>query len=145
MNPPGASSNMTDEQIKVNRGAAANLTQIQLGLDLIPPSEWTYEQRTEYNKALASYIAGNPSLFSAQDLVTAKDVQNTDYGILQDTTPKFEDFISEVGNQVVSLNNDLNPFSEKNRKYVLISIGIGLFVYFVGPVLIEAFKQKTKE
>lgn len=54
-------------------------------------------------------------------------------------------FAGEVGNQIVSLNDNLNPFSEKNRKWVLTVVVVGALIYFVGPPLVRAFlESKTK-
>jgi len=136
---------LSAEQIQLNRKSAANVIRAQQGLQDFAPADWTYEQRTNYNKALAAYIAANPSLFSEMDLITAKDVQNTDYGFVSDYSysDAFADFKSELGNQVVSINNTVNPFSEENRSKLFIALAAGLIIYFVAPVIIEAFRKPS--
>lgn len=135
---------LSAEQIQLNRKSAANVIRAQQGLQDFAPADWTYEQRTNYNKALANYIAANPSLFAQQDLITAKDVQNTDYGFISDYTAGdvFSDFTSEIANQAVSINSAVNPFSEENRGKLFITLAAGLIIYFTAPVIIEAFRSK---
>ena len=51
---------MTADEISANRAAAVDQVKGQLGLSAIQPSDWTYDQRVTYNKALAAYIQQNP-------------------------------------------------------------------------------------
>lgn len=134
---------LSAEQIQLNRKSAANVIRAQQGLQDFAPADWTYEQRTNYNKSLANYIAANPSLFAEGDLITAKDVQNTDYGFISDYTAGdvFSDFTSEIANQAVSINSAVNPFSEENRSKLFVALAAGLIIYFVAPVIIEAFRK----
>lgn len=85
---------MTDAQIAANRKSAGNLVRYQLGLDTIAESDWTYEQRTAFNKALATYIADHPSAFSQQDVLTAGIVQQNTYQPLEDASFSTSDFLS---------------------------------------------------
>jgi len=85
---------MTSEQITANRKSAGNLVRYQLGLDLIAESDWTYEQRTAFNKSLAAYIAAHPNAFAASDLVTAQQVTTNQYTPLQDSSFDAGEFLS---------------------------------------------------
>ena len=56
-------------------------------------------------------------------------------------TEKVGDFFEEVGNQAVSINDSVNPFSEKNRKYILAVATVGILAYFLLPVIVKAFRK----
>lgn len=120
---------LSTQQIQENTRVAANLIKQQLGLAELP-STWTYEQRVQYNKTLAKYIQDHPSSFSQSQNVTAAKVSGTAYSPLQDTSFDFKEFVSEIGNQAAEINNDLNPFSEQNRR-MLYFLVIGLAVIVV--------------
>jgi hypothetical protein len=92
---------MTPEQIQANRNTAAAYVRNQLKLSATP-SDWTFEQRGQYNKALAAYIAANPDQFSAVDLTTATVVNSTTYSPLQDPGFSFGDFAAEFGSNVAA-------------------------------------------
>ena len=50
----------TAEQIAANRETAKQTVRQALGLADRVPADWTYEERTAYNKQLAAYIAARP-------------------------------------------------------------------------------------
>lgn len=94
---------MTAAQIAANRKSAGNLVRYQLGLDTIPTVDWTYDQRTAFNKALASYISDHPSAFGEQDILTAQIVQTNEYSSLE-FAPSFpvSDFVSTLATDVIA-------------------------------------------
>lgn len=67
------------------RALAVKNVRAQLGLS-DTPSDWSYEQRTTYNHALADYIAARPAEFSDQDALNAALVSSTVYGPLDDAS-----------------------------------------------------------
>jgi hypothetical protein len=77
---------MTSAEYAANRAAAVTLIRSQQGLANTAPADWTYEQRVAYNKALATYIATNPALFTAQDADTAAAVTVAAYAPLSDNS-----------------------------------------------------------
>lgn len=87
---------LSPEQIAANRKSAANLIKTQLGLSE-KPSEWTYEQRGQYNKTLAQYIKDHPSAFGETELATADLVAQKTYSPMEDPGFAFSTFIEEVG------------------------------------------------
>lgn len=46
----------------------------RLGLSEIPPSDWSYAQRIEYNQTLASIIADNADSFPPTEVQTARSI-----------------------------------------------------------------------
>jgi hypothetical protein len=50
-------------------------------------------------------------------------------------------FVGEMGNQAVDLNAKLNPFSERNRGWVLGAAVAGLAVYFLAPLALAALRN----
>lgn len=87
---------MTTEQLAANRKSASNVIRMRLGLSSIAPSDWTYDQRVQYDQALAAYISSLPAAFSEQDLITAQEVAGNNYGGLQDSSFQFSDFLEET-------------------------------------------------
>lgn len=86
---------MDETTAQANRDAAAALIRQQLGLSGTP-SDWTYDQRNTYNKALAAYIAANPDQFTQQDQVTAHYVSTENYQALEDTSFDTSAFIADA-------------------------------------------------
>ncbi len=62
-------------------------------------STWTNAEQIAYNKALATYIAGNPDSFSDAQVTAANAVINRDYGTSPDTS--FTSSLSEFGSAFV--------------------------------------------
>lgn len=92
---------MTPEEIQANRDAASEYIRNQQKLPA-DKTTWTYDQRGNYNKALAAYIAAHPENFTAQDLTTASVVQSKTYSPLEDPSFDFGDFASEFGSNVAA-------------------------------------------
>jgi hypothetical protein len=115
--------NLTPEQIAANRKSAMNLALSKTGLTDIPKTEWTYDQRGEYNKALADLILQYPDRFGTQDVSTAHDVKQADYSPLANADFSFSDF----GSEVVSNANDL-----VGKPLVSLGQGVGNVFSFIG-------------
>lgn len=107
-------------------------------------SDLSASEQIKVTNDMDSYIVANPGEFTADQVAKASKVTSaggitatSDY-TLADAAG---DFGNEVANQAVAINNDLNPFSEQNRKTVFFLVLSGLFVYFVGPILIKTFVE----
>ena len=93
---------------------------------------WTYEQRFNFNKQLASFILANPAVFTSVPAVTdvARDVQQKDYIGLENTDITFTAFLDEFDKQVSAVN----PLSEENRNKTYWTIAglaaVAIAVYF---------------
>lgn len=87
---------MTPDQISANRAAAVAAVRSALGLSGLAPADWTYDQRTTYNKALAAYIASRPEQFSDQDTRNAEAIGKQAYSALEDTSFDTGLFVSEA-------------------------------------------------
>src|SRR5690606_14425092 len=88
-------------ELAANRAAAVKHVRAQQGLTGLHHSEWTYEQRVRYNKALADYILSRPGDFGGPELVAAGAVQAATYLPLEDTSvlANIEAFGAEFGAQ----------------------------------------------
>lgn len=130
---------LTDEQIQANRKSASNVIKIQLNLDQTANSDWTYDQRTQYDKALAAYILAHPAAFASQDIQTAQKVKSTDYSPLDDTDFSYSDFGNEVVNNVVDAGTKvasigtgvLNTANLVGKILPFVAIAGGLFLAYV--------------
>jgi hypothetical protein len=101
----------TDSQaLRDARGARARAA---LGLSGIPPADWTYDQRTAYNKAVAAAILADSAGATAQDLATAQRVSAKDYSPLERYA--FGDQVGDFFGEVVNQAEEINPLSERNR------------------------------
>lgn len=103
----------------------------------------TGPQQSAVTDRMSEYIVENAESFPAETVARAQKWVSS--GIVgqpyanNSIEANVSDFLDEVGNQTVSLNEALNPFSEKNRGMVLGVVIGGLALYYIGPVLIEAF------
>ncbi len=131
---------MTADEISANRAAAVDQVKGQLGLSAIQPSDWTYDQRVSYNKALAAYIQQNPGLFSATDETNAAAVAAKVDSPLDDNSfasdlavfgDEFENQALRVGGAVASVGNGvinaLNLAKYGIPAVILIFVAIKLF------------------
>lgn len=121
------------------RSAAIAAVRAQLGLNDIP-SSWTYDQRVEYNKALANYISTHPALFTPQDLATASDIAVKAYAPLADTSTLADigqfgenvlDNVIDAGNEVADVGRGaLTGISIAGMAIpVLVVVGLGLVIW----------------
>ena len=99
---------MTPEQA---RATAVNVVRTQQGLAGIPPANWTYDQRTAYNKALAAYILAHPVGFTSADAGTAAQISSKNYDALSDASFSWGMFVEET------VNLSLIHISEPTRPY----------------------------
>lgn len=119
----------------MNRDKIIADVRAKLGLQNRAPIDWTYEERTAYNKALAAAILADPAAPAAA-VETAQTVMNANYAPLDNYSvlQKLEDFTGEV----VSQEENLNPFSVQNRgktAFVIataIIIGVGVYAWTKG-------------
>lgn len=94
------------------------------------------DQSQKVRDAEALYIQAHPSDFSTASNTVANEVASS--GIIgraladDSFTSEIGTFVDEVGKQAVDLNNNLNPFSARNRGYVLaiLLVAGGVFVYY---------------
>lgn len=133
----------TPEQAKANREALIIAVRYQLGLQDTRPSDWTYDQRVNYNKTFARYITENPQAFTAGELQVAKDIAHRPLDALDDTSfvGNLSLFGDELLNQAAAINQDINPFSEKNRRVMYWLVVAGLAIYVLGPTVVGLVKQ----
>lgn len=112
--------------------------------DPIGYADLSADQQIAVTNAMEAYIAANPSEFT--DAQAALSTQSQAAGGIASTTTyglsdQANDFFGEVGNQITSLNNNLNPFSEQNRKYFYYIILFAAAVWFLGPKIAEIIKK----
>ena len=86
----------------MTRQEAISLARQQLGLSEIPPADWSYTQRVEYNKLLASVIAANADSFPPQEVATARLIEQKALDPLADNSAldDIRTFGSEFANQL---------------------------------------------
>ena len=82
---------MTPDQIASNRAAAVATVRAQQGLSNTP-TDWTYDQRVAYDKALAAYILANAALFDSTEISIAETVSQQTYSPLEDDTFQWGEF-----------------------------------------------------
>ena len=133
---------LTAENYAANRRTAAANVRAELSLTDLPPSDWSYSQRIEYNKRLAAVIAANPASFSEQDNRTAEIVTGKTYSPLSENSAldDLETFADAIGDEAASINEAVNPFSSGNRKLILFVVVGAALVYFLGPRLMASRK-----
>lgn len=125
---------------------AANLKTIarnvalRMGLD---EANLSYEERISFNKELSAEILKFPQSFTESTLAIASRVNGQTYRHLDAASFDWSDFGSAIAAEGASINNAVNPFSEKNRKWILGVAVAGAAVYFLAPRLIESFAKKT--
>lgn len=101
--------------------------------------------RVELTNRMRAYIRENPAEFPAAVVTVAHSGTGAtsapdSYGI----TAAAADFFGEISDQAADLNQTLNPFSERNRGYVLAAVAVGLVLYFAGPAIIAALRAPAK-
>ncbi len=105
----------------------------------------TPQEQVNVTNAMNQYVVQNPSQFTdAQVGIATNWVQNQVTAPLADTslTAEVSDFFDEVGNQASSLNQNLNPFSEQNRKYILWIVVAGAAIWYLTPHIINSLRKK---
>lgn len=86
---------VTAAQSRANLLTAARNVRARLGLS-DTPSDWTYAQRTTYNRELALEIQKYPQSFTEQTLTTAQGIASKTYSPLEDTSIAWGDFAADV-------------------------------------------------
>lgn len=93
---------VTETNARLNLKTAAANVRARMGLGA-DSTAWTYEQRTEYNHALAAEILKYPNSFTPEILAIASRIANTVYTDLDDATLDWAQFAGEVGGNALSL------------------------------------------
>ena len=119
-----------------------------LGFSFAVPADLSPADREVLYDTEADIILKSPNDYAANVVAWANKRRNGSfYGVPYKDysfTDGVSDFVEEVGNQAVDLNNNLNPFSEKNRKWVLGVAAVGVLAYFLLPVVINALRKKAE-
>ena len=129
--------NLTPEQIAANTKSAINIALTQTGLKDKPKTEWTYDERAKYNKALADIIATYPDRFAPSQVTQAKAVEMADYSPLASSDFSFSDFGREVLNNAVAAGDSVAGVGQgvlstfKLAKWVIPAVGITLVVFWL--------------
>ena len=91
----------------------------------VDPLNMTYDQRTQYNIALAQYITQYPNSFAPDTLDIARRIlQQPAYSALQDTSLDLGQFVDDA----LQNANDLNPLNPTGLIGQWV-VGIGLVVF----------------
>ena len=128
---------LTPEQIQANRKSAINLALTQTGLIDKAKVDWSYDERTNYNKALAKIIKDSPTSFATQDVATASQVERADYSPLASADFSFSDFGSAVVDNVVDAGNSVAGIGKgvlsaaKLAQYAIPIAGVALLVFWL--------------
>lgn len=135
---------LTAEQIQGNRRTLANLLRAQMNLPAAP-SDWSYSQRVEYNKAFAAYVLAHPSSFGASDLQTADIITQELPAALDDTSVSatLSAFGSAVLDNAVAAGDDVAGVG----KGVLTAASLAAWVIPGGLLILAAvfiFSQSKK-
>jgi hypothetical protein len=88
----------------MSRQDLIDAARLQLGLSNIAPVDWSYSQRIEYNKLLASLIEQNASNFPPQEVAIARDISAKVYDPLSDLSAldDLRTFGNEFANQLLA-------------------------------------------
>ena len=135
---------MTPAQITSLRATLGQSLGYGSGFDGSPLaySQLSADQQLALVNRLKAYILAAPDQFNATQLALAGRPPlelTTDYTVGEQVA----DFFGEMGNQAVDLNANINPFSERNRGWVLGAAVAGLAVYFLAPLALAALRKTT--
>ena len=105
--------------------------------------ELTGEQQLALTSAVKAYIREHPADFAAtvQTVANLADVAPLEQYTALDAA---ESFVTGVAEEAASINDNLNPFSAKNRGWVLGVVAIGVILYFAGPAIVAALRAPVK-
>jgi hypothetical protein len=127
----------------MNRQDLINTARLQLGLSNLAPSDWTYAQRVEYNKLLASLIAQNADSFPPQEVAIARQIEQQSYdpladnSVLDDLRVFGSAFVDELGKTADSVADigrgirDTVSLTGKALPYIAAVALVGVALYFV--------------
>ena len=122
---------------EVQKLAAKNL-----GLSYTVLADLSANDRERVYDEEARYIHANQGTFSEAEVAWAKKRMASAWyenPITKYTfSEKLSDFTDEAINQAVSLNENINPFSESNRGKLFTLVVAGLAVYFLAPVIFDS-------
>jgi hypothetical protein len=102
----------------------------QFGLTNILPIDWSYDQRTQYNKALAAYILKNETV-SGTDRLRLAHVAASEPGPLVDDSFDWSMF----GAEIVKNAEELNPVPSwvSSTKWLLPVLAVLALAFFFAP------------
>ena len=116
-----------------------------LGLTHTAPADWTYDQRTAYNKALAAKIVANPAGWAPESVAAAKKVLSSNYAALEGygIGDAAKDFVSGAADGVGSVVSSVSSVGEGvkttlNLTRWLLPLGA---VVAVGILLLALFRR----
>lgn len=128
-----------------SREAAIAKVRVSLGLSTTPPTEWTYDQRVAYNKALSAEIIRRAADFPPSEVATAKAINAAPTSELEDASFDFGMFGSEM------LNNaqELNPVGSlaKSLKWLVPVLAVLAVAFYFAPQIgtaIDNAKRKKR-
>ncbi len=116
-----------------NTIALINVVKNQLGLTDIAESDWTQNQRIQYNTAIANYIKANPDKFTTTQVNTANTAQ---YQELADFT--LGDAVDTFGTEILNQAQNELSLGGNILKY---SIYIAVAIIAIGWVLPYALRK----
>ena len=102
------------------------------GLDKIDPSNWTYDQRTHYTKALATYILANERI-DAQFKPMIQRIADSEPSPLVDASFDWSMFGTEIVNNAEALNPVPSWFA--SSKWLLPVLAVLALAFFFAPQL----------
>jgi hypothetical protein len=114
----------------------------RLGFSFTVPADLNANDRERLYDEMARVIHANQGQFSEGEVAYAKKRMASGWyenPIKEYTlTQKISDFGEEVVNQAVSINENINPFSQSNRGKLFTLVVAGLAVYFLAPVIFDS-------
>ena len=100
--------------------------------------------RLALHRELLVWASANPGQFSDIQLAALRKLAAWTPADPYTLADAAADFVGEIGTQASDLNETLNPFSARNRGYVLAAVAVGLVLYFAGPSIIAALRAPVK-
>jgi hypothetical protein len=120
-----------------------NLARQQTGLEGIPPADWSYMQRVNYNKVLASLIDQNAADFPPQEVAIAREVgakavdplaDNSSLDDLRTFGNEFANQLEQTADAVADVGRGVRDTVSgigKALPYIAALAGVGIALYFV--------------
>lgn len=110
------------------------------------PNELTGPELSALADATARYVVAHLSMFDAsQELAARRHLNSGMVGVQYEDTSAgaaIGEFFTEVGNQASDLNSNVNPFSDRNRRFVLWAVAVGVGLYFILPRILRTRGQE---
>ncbi|HTJ77673.1 MAG TPA: hypothetical protein VL357_01635 [Rariglobus sp.] len=137
---------MTPEEIISNRQAAIATVRAQMGLSNTP-SDWTYEQRVAYDKALAAYILANSSQFDATEISIANSVSSQTFSPLEDASFDWGAFGTEtfqpLADAAQSVGSGILTVANAAKWAIPALVVVGIILFFEKNSARDSFIKKV--